>query len=94
MNPPINAKKSETLMSFARFLHSATGRILKLMLGIGLIVWGVVMLMSGGPMWSILLVVAGAAFALFGTVNVCPVAPMFGGTFSGRKMQRDHAVTR
>lgn len=71
-------------MPVANFLHSTTGRVLKVIVGIGLIAGGAMMLMNM-QMWGWALIAVGALLLSVGTVNVCPLAPMFGGTFSGRK---------
>ncbi|MGD9932328.1 MAG: DUF2892 domain-containing protein [Dehalococcoidia bacterium] len=67
---------------FSRFMASGKGRGLRIALGLGLIWMGLGVV--GGPAG-----VGMAAFGLLpiasGSLNLCPVAPMWGGHFLGAK---------
>lgn len=65
-------------MKFAQFMSSSTGRLLRIVAGIALIVIG---LIAGGG-W-ITLSVIGLVPLLAGLVNVCLLAPLFGQPLKG-----------
>jgi hypothetical protein len=69
-------------MAFARFMSQPIGRIIRALIGLALIVWGLVVV--GG--------IAGAVVALVGLVplaagvfNFCLVGPLIGAHLDGRK---------
>jgi len=66
-------------MKFAQFMSSSTGRLLRIVAGIALIVIG---LIAGGG-W-ITLSVIGLVPLLAGLANVCLLAPLFGQPLKGR----------
>ncbi len=65
-------------MKFAQFMSSSTGRLLRIVAGIALIVIG---LIAGGG-W-ITLSVIGLVPLLAGLANVCLLAPLFGQPLKG-----------
>jgi hypothetical protein len=64
-------------MSVARFFASATGRTLRGLVGLILLALGI----FTWPYWVALI---GALFVLVALLNVCILAPLFGGPFLGR----------
>ena len=78
-------------MAFASFMSSAAGRILRIVAGLGLIGWGVFLIVSGSDVTAgILLAVVGLVPLFAGLADVCIFAPLFGAPFSGAKV-RAHA---
>ncbi|MHB1208212.1 MAG: YgaP family membrane protein [Acidimicrobiales bacterium] len=65
-------------MKFAQFMSSATGRLVRIVAGIALIVIG---LIAGGG-WVVLSVV-GLIPLIAGLANVCLIAPLFGEPLKG-----------
>jgi hypothetical protein len=65
-------------MAIARFFARPLGRGLRVALGLGLIVWAVLV----PHLWW--LAVVGAAFVVLGVANVCLLAPLAGGPLRGR----------
>jgi hypothetical protein len=65
-------------MKFAQFMSSATGRLLRIVAGIALIVIG---LIAGGG-WVTLSVI-GLIPLIAGLANVCLLAPLFGQPLKG-----------
>ncbi|MBW4077737.1 MAG: DUF2892 domain-containing protein [Acidobacteria bacterium] len=65
-------------MKFAQFMSSATGRLVRIVAGIALIVIG---LIAGGG-WVVLSVV-GLIPLIAGLANVCLLAPLFGEPLKG-----------
>jgi hypothetical protein len=78
-------------MAFASFLSSATGRVLRILVGLGLIGGGVFLSVTASTMTvGIILAVVGLLPLVAGLVDVCVFAPLFGAPFSGAKV-RAHA---
>jgi membrane protein implicated in regulation of membrane protease activity len=71
-------------MSVARFFASPAGRLLRLLAGVALIALGV----FWAPGW---LAALGGLFVLVALLNVCLLAPLFGGPLSGRELARRSA---
>lgn len=71
-------------MSFARFMSSAAGRLIRIVAGIALI--GVGLLLAQGVA-TIVLIVVGAVPLVAGLFNFCVFAPLFGGPFLGRNVE-------
>jgi len=67
-------------MKFAKFMSSMTGRLLRIVAGIALVLVGLLVVQGTG---GIILAVVGALFMLVGIFNVCLIAPLFGGPFKG-----------
>jgi hypothetical protein len=63
-------------MAFAKFMASAAGRGIRIVLGLSLIFWG---LLEGTP----LLAVAGLVPLAAGVFNWCLLAPLIGAPFRG-----------
>lgn len=66
---------------FPKFMSSPTGRILRIVAGIVLIVLGLFVLEGTG---GIILAVVGLVPLLAGVFDVCVFAPLFGQSFSGK----------
>ena len=70
-----------TTNAFACFMARPAGRLLRIVAGLALIVWG--WTMSGTTTGTVLMVV-GVVPVLAGVFNVCLIAPIIGAPFSGR----------
>lgn len=74
-------------MRFAQFMASGAGRGLRVAAGIIAIVAGIAVLaMKGSVILGVVLLAVGALFAVVGSINVCPLTPIYGGPFNGRKV--------
>jgi hypothetical protein len=67
----------------ARFFASGWGRGLRIFAGVVLAVLGVA---SGG--WWLVLTALGVVFVAVGAVNICLLAPLFGGPLRGNDLAR------
>ena len=65
-------------MGFARFMSSLSGRMLRIVAGIALILIGLLAVHGIG---GIILAVVGLVVAAAGMFNFCIFAPLFGGPF-------------
>ena len=63
-------------MPFAKFMASAAGRGVRIVLGLALMFWGV---LDGKP----LLIAAGLVPLAAGVLNLCLLAPLIGAPFRG-----------
>jgi ABC-type protease/lipase transport system fused ATPase/permease subunit len=78
-------------MAFASFMSSAMGRILRMLVGLGLIGWGVFLSVTASNITvGIILAVVGLLPLVAGLIDVCVFAPLFGAPLSGAKV-RVHA---
>ncbi len=78
-------------MAFVSFLSSAAGRTLRIVVGLGLIGWGVYLAVVASNMTTgVILAVIGLLPLVAGLSDVCVFAPFFGAPFSGAKV-RAHA---
>jgi len=78
-------------MAFASFMSSAAGRILRVLVGLVLIGWGVFLIVAASNVTAgIILAVVGLVPLVAGLADVCIFAPLFGAPFSGAKV-RAHA---
>jgi len=64
-------------MKFAHFMATPTGRLLRALIGLALIVWGY-------TVGNTVLIVVGTLPLLAGIFNVCLIAPLLGAPFLGR----------
>lgn len=71
-------------MSFARFMSSTTGRLIRITAGIILILLGLIIVKGTG---GIILAVVGLAPLIAGLFNFCLFAPLFGGPFLGKDVR-------
>lgn len=71
---------------FVKFMASTTGRIVRIVAGIALIVWGLVGL--GGTV-GIVVAVIGAVPLVAGMFDFCVFAPLFGNPLSGSKIRSE-----
>jgi len=69
------------LMSFAKFMASQAGRLLRIVAGVALIALG---LFATQPPLTYILLVLGVVFVLVGAFNVCLLAPLMGLPLKGR----------
>lgn len=69
-----------------KFLASTTGRIVRVVAGIALVLWGVLGL-SGTA--GIVVAIIGAVPLLAGIFDFCVFAPLFGAPFSGPKIRAE-----
>lgn len=65
-----------------RFMATATGRLVRVIAGLGLIAWG---LAGIGGTNGYILAAIGALPLLTGLLNICLIAPLLGGPVSGSK---------
>lgn len=72
---------------FVKFMASKTGRILRIIAGIALIVWGLLGL-SGTT--GIIVAVVGLVPTLAGLFDVCVFAPLFRNPFRGEEIRSEH----
>jgi Inner membrane protein YgaP-like, transmembrane domain len=70
--------EKENYMGFARFMSSLSGRMLRIVAGIALILIG---LLAVHGVVGIILAVVGLVVAAAGLFNFCIFAPLFGGPF-------------
>lgn len=78
-------------MTFASFMSSPTGRVLRIVVGLVLIGWGVFLAAAtSNATTGIILAVVGLLPLLAGLLDFCVFAPLFGAPFSGSKV-RAHA---
>ena len=71
---------------FVKFMASTTGRIVRVIAGLALILWGVLGL---GGTTGIILAVVGAVPFLAGVFDFCVFAPLFGNPLSGKKIRAE-----
>ncbi len=75
-------------MAFTSFMSSAAGRILRIVVGLGLIGWGVFLIATASNLTvGIILVVVGLVPLVAGLADVCIFAPLFGAPLSGAKVR-------
>ena len=65
-------------MRFARFMSSVSGRLLRIVAGIALILIGLLVMQGTG---GIILAIVGLVPLVAGIFNFCVFAPLFGGPF-------------
>jgi hypothetical protein len=68
---------------FAQFVNSPAGRLVRLVAGIGLIVWGYTQRGSGT---GLVLMVVGLVPLAAGTFNLCLISALLGGPISGARV--------
>jgi hypothetical protein len=69
---------------FVSFMVSTAGRIVRIVAGIALIAWGLLVL---GSTTGIIVAVIGALPLLAGLFDFCAFAPLFGAPLSGSKIR-------
>ena len=78
-------------MAFSSFMSSGAGRVLRVVIGLGLIGWGVYLALATNSITTgMILVIIGLLPLVTGLLDVCVFAPLFGAPFSGTKV-RAHA---
>ncbi len=73
-------------MGFARFMSSLSGRLLRIVAGIALIVIGLAVVRGTG---GIILAIVGLVPLVAGIGHFCVFAPLFGGPFWAREIPRN-----
>ena len=68
---------------FVNFMESGAGRLLRMVVGVGLIDVGITVV---GGLWGVVLVALGAVFFLVGALGICLLAPLFGYTLTGKRI--------
>lgn len=69
---------------FCTFMASTAGRIIRIVVGVALIAWG--LLLQGGTA-GIIVAVVGAVPLLAGVLDFCVFAPLFGCPVGGAKIR-------
>jgi hypothetical protein len=69
--------------AFARFVNSPTGRVVRVVVGIALILWGYTRLGSSS---GVVLIVVGLIPLLAGVFDLCLVSALLGGPISGSRV--------
>ena len=72
-------------MGFSKFMTSMLGRGIRIIAGLALVLVG---LLAVHGTVGIILAVVGLVPLLAGIFNVCVFAPLFGGPFNGRDVQK------
>lgn len=73
---------------FARVVNTTAGRWVRIIAGLGLVVWGY---LQGATTGGIVLVVVGLIPLVAGIFNLCIVSALLGGTIDGSKVVRHDA---
>lgn len=84
-----HSKGDKQLNPFVFFLASNTGRIVRIIGGLALVVWGRFGL-SGTT--ALIVMLTGAVPLLAGTFDVCLFAPLFGAPMSGPKIRAEGKI--
>ncbi len=71
-------------MGFAKFMSSMTGRAVRVIAGIALILLGLLIVHGTG---GVILAVVGLVPLVAGLSNFCVFAPLFGGPFLGKDVK-------
>jgi len=75
-------------MAFVSFMASTAGRLLRAVVGLGLIGWGVYLVVAANSVTTgIILVIVGLLPLVAGLFDVCVFAPLFGAPFRGAKVR-------
>lgn len=69
-----------------KFLASTTGRIVRFVAGLALVIWGI---MGLAGTIGIIVAVVGAVPLLAGLFDFCVFAPLFGAPLSGQKIRAE-----
>lgn len=69
--------------AFARFVNSPAGRIIRIVVGVALILWGYTSL---GSTTGIVLIVIGLILLAAGVFDWCLISALLGGPISGRRV--------
>ncbi len=71
--------------SFARFINSPTGRVVRIVVGLGLLVWGYTLRAN---VTGIVLMVVGLVPLGAGSFDLCVISPLLGGPISGPAVRK------
>jgi len=77
--------------AFARFVGSPTGRIARVLVGLGFIGWGYV---QRGRVAGIVLIVVGLIPLAAGVFNLCLISALLGGPISGARIAKSRPPSR
>lgn len=72
------------MKTFTRFMASSAGRGLRIVAGLGLMVWGIAMGGTGGTILAVVGILPLAA----GGLDFCILAPLFGEPLSGKEIRK------
>ena len=70
---------------FARFTNSPAGRVARIVVGLGLLVWGYT-LRAGAA--GIPLIAVGLVPLVAGSLDLCLISALLGGPISGRRLRK------
>ena len=70
-------------MAFARLMSSMAGRLIRVLAGIALILFGLLSVQGTG---GTILAIVGLVPLVAGLFNFCVMAPLFGGPFLGKEV--------
>ncbi len=70
---------------FARFINSPAGRVVRIVVGLGLLVWGYTLRASAT---GIVLMVVGLVPLGAGSFDLCIISPLLGGPLSGAAVRK------
>ncbi len=74
-------------MGFVEFMASATGRAVRIFVGVVLVGIGLALLASDTLVVGALLIAFGSVFVAVGVFDVCLIAPLFGQPISGSEIR-------
>ncbi len=80
----MNLAQKFACSSFARFINSKAGRIVRVIAGIVLIIWGCTHLGQGT---AVIFIVLGIVPLAAGALDQCLISPLLGGPISGKKVR-------
>ncbi len=75
-------------MGFVSFMSSAPGRVLRMVVGLGLIGWGLSLIfLASSTAIGIILAVVGLLPFVAGLFDMCVFAPLFGAPMNGARVR-------
>jgi hypothetical protein len=80
----MSAAQSFAHTGFARFINTAAGRIIRLIVGAALIVWGYSLL---DETLGIVLIIVGLIPLVAGALDLCLISALLGGPLAGKKVR-------
>jgi hypothetical protein len=72
-------------MGFARFMSSMSGRIVRILAGLALVLLGALVIKGSG---GVILAIIGLVPLVAGAFNFCVFAPLFGGPLLGKDVRQ------
>ena len=80
----MNLAQKFACTQFARFINSTAGRIIRIVVGTVLVIWGCVHL---GESNAVIFIIAGLVPLAAGTLDICLISPLVGGPIAGGKVR-------